>query len=79
MRKDQIQNKFPKEGPFHPSTPQELPPPTYYPFFVAMAVTFIFWGLVTSYWISAIGLLLFAIGLRGWIADLLNEKSEHEE
>jgi len=68
-----------KDEPLFPATPQELPPPTYFPFFVAMGTTFIFWGLVTSYWISAIGLLIFAIGIRGWIFDLINEKTRNDE
>lgn len=49
--------------------PPHLPPPTYWPVVLALGVTFIAWGIVTTVTISAIGLVLFAIALRGWIGE----------
>ena len=49
--------------PQFPATPQRLPRPTYFPFFLALGISFIFWGLVTSFWISAVGLIVFIIAL----------------
>lgn len=54
--------------------PEQLPKPTYWPFFLAMGLTFMFWGLVTSWVIGAAGLLIFALALGGWISLLRHEQ-----
>jgi hypothetical protein len=48
----------------------ELPKPTYWPAVLALGITFLVWGLVTSVLLSGIGLILFALALAGWIGDL---------
>ena len=50
--------------------PEHVPHPTYWPSVLALGVTFLVWGLITSYVISVVGLLLFAIALSGWIWEL---------
>ena len=50
--------------------PEHVPHPTYWPAVLALGVTCLVWGLVTSYVISAVGLLLFAVALSGWIWEL---------
>lgn len=52
--------------------PEQIPRPTYWPAVLALGVTFVFWGVVTSAIISGIGLLVFALGLAGWIGELLH-------
>ena len=47
-----------------------LPQPTYWPAVLALGITFLAWGLVTSLVISGVGLVLFALALAGWIGDL---------
>lgn len=47
--------------------PRELPKPTYWPFFLAMGLTFIFWGFLTTWIIFLAGLIIFIIALIGWI------------
>jgi hypothetical protein len=37
---------------------------------LALAITFLAWGLVTSLLISAVGAALFAVALAGWIGEL---------
>ncbi len=50
--------------------PEHVPRPTYWPAVLALGVTFIFWGLITTPIIAGIGLLVGAIGLAGWIGEL---------
>jgi hypothetical protein len=52
----------------------QMPPPTYFPAGLAMGVAFIFWGLITSWVIIAVGGVLFIAALAGWITDLRNER-----
>lgn len=55
----------------HPKAkPQEIPPPTYWPAVMALGTTFVFWGLVTSFIISCVGLLICTTALTGWIGEL---------
>ena len=50
--------------------PEHVPHPTYWPAVLALGVTFLVWGLITSYVISAVGLVLFALALGGWIWEM---------
>ncbi|MFZ0488685.1 MAG: hypothetical protein WBV11_10160 [Salegentibacter sp.] len=64
----------------HKANPQRLPKPTYWPFFLAMGVVFIFWGIISVWVISAAGLIIFSVALGGWITDLYKEiKQEKKE
>ena len=47
--------------------PEKLPKPTYWPFFLAMGLVFMFWGMLTTWIILAAGLLIFIVALAGWI------------
>jgi len=47
-----------------------LPQPTYWPAVLALGITFLAWGIVTSLVISGVGLVLFALALAGWIGEL---------
>jgi hypothetical protein len=53
--------------------PQILPRPTYWPFFLAMGLAFLFWGLLTTWVILLAGGLIFTIALIGWINQIRNE------
>lgn len=53
---------------------KHLPHPTYFPAGLAMGVTFLFWGLITSWVVLAVGLALFAASLAGWITEIRNER-----
>jgi len=55
------------EANWQKARPEELPEPTYWPFFLAMGLNFIFWGLLTTRIILLAGLLIFAIALTCWI------------
>jgi hypothetical protein len=52
---------------------EHLPRPTYFPAGVAMGLTFLFWGLITSYITALVGLGLFAAAFAGWIREIRHE------
>ncbi len=54
--------------------PEELPDPTYWPFYLAMGITFLAWGLLTMWEFSLLGLILIVISLVGWINILRHER-----
>ncbi len=53
--------------------PETLPRPTYWPLVLAFGIVLIPFGLITSLLITGIGLIIFIIGLSGWIGELLHE------
>lgn len=53
--------------------PEVLPRPTYWPFFFAMGLAFLFWGLLTTWVILLTGGLIFTIALIGWINQMRHE------
>jgi hypothetical protein len=58
-----------------PSEP--LPKPGVWPAMLALAITFLVWGLVTSIIITGVGGALFAGALAGWICDIRHERNRH--
>jgi hypothetical protein len=50
--------------------PEEMPRETYWPAALALGITFLFAGAVTSYIVAIIGFLLFVIALIGWIGEV---------
>lgn len=50
--------------------PEDIPRPTYWPAVLAAGITALLWGTITSWIISLVGLVLFAIALWGWIEEL---------
>lgn len=63
---------IPKDS-WEKAKPEILPKPTYWPFFLAMGLAFIFWGLLTTWMILATGGIIFIIALGGWINLLRHE------
>lgn len=59
--------------------PEELPKPTYWPFFSAFGVVLMFWGILTSWIITGIGFILFGVALTGWIVDVYKELPKKEK
>ena len=76
---------MPPDTPDSPSPPahwqrlpvEHLPVATFWPAGVALAITFIFWGLISSWVVLGIGIGLFAVTLSGWITDLRHERKQH--
>jgi hypothetical protein len=69
----------PKVG-WHEPLPATLPRPTAMPAIVALGASFIAWGVVTSWIISGVGLVMFSMGIAGWIWEmrLEHERREHD-
>ena len=65
----------------HPETPlewqtpqpQRIPRATYAPAVLGLGITFVFWGFLTTLYISGVGLLLCAMALTQWIGELRRE------
>lgn len=53
--------------------PEVSPEPTYWPFFLAMGLAFLGWGLLTTWLISLAGFIILVIALAGWINILRHE------
>jgi hypothetical protein len=56
---------------------EKLPEPSIWPATLALAITFLVWGLVTSLIITGVGLALFATALAGWIRDIRHARAKH--
>jgi hypothetical protein len=57
--------------------PAELPEPCVWPAALALGITFLLWGLVTTLIITGVGAVLFAVALAGWIRDIRHERNKH--
>ena len=55
--------------------PDAVPRPTCWPAVLAFGVTFLFWGIVTSWTISLVGLVVLIVSLVGWIKEIIHEHS----
>ncbi len=62
---------------WEPLPPESLPRPNFFPAGLAMGTTFIFWGLITSWVIIAVGAALFIAAFAGWIYEILRERNHH--
>jgi hypothetical protein len=62
---------------WEPLPPEHLPRPTYFPAGLAMGITFLFWGLITSWVILAVGVALFSACLAGWVTEIRYERKNH--
>lgn len=54
--------------------PEILPSPTYMPFLLAVSVTFVGWGLISTWLFFVVGLAGMGFALTGWIKELLYER-----
>jgi hypothetical protein len=53
-----------------PVPPEPVPRPTYCPAGMAMGAALVFWGIITTWLILAVGAALFAAMLTGWIVEI---------
>jgi hypothetical protein len=49
---------------------EPVPKPTAWPATMALAITFLFWGLASTIIISGVGAVVFAFALTGWIGNI---------
>lgn len=57
---------------------EHLPAPTAWPAGFALALTLVFWGLIASWVLIAIGGILLIASLAGWLADIRHERHPPE-
>jgi len=62
---------------WEPLPHDRLPRPTFFPAGLAMGITFLLWGLITSWVVLVVGIGLFAASFAGWIYEILREPSHH--
>jgi hypothetical protein len=61
---------------WRPPLPETLPKPTVQPAVLAFGACLLALGVVTSWIISGVGIVMFAIGIAGWIAEMRREQQE---
>jgi len=52
--------------------PEKTPPATYAPAFLALGITFLLFGVLSSYVFSAAGVVLIAVSISKWVGELLH-------
>jgi hypothetical protein len=68
-------SRSPNAG-WHAPLPEKLPRPTPFPAVVAMGATLLALGIVTSWVVSGVGLVVFILGVDGWIRELRHARHE---
>lgn len=61
---------------WHAPLPERLPNPTASPAVLGFGASLLTWGLLTSWIISAVGLVVFGIGVSAWISEMRNEQGD---
>jgi hypothetical protein len=61
-----------EDGHWNAPLPEKIPPPTYAPVFLALGITFLLFGVLSSYVFSAAGLVLMTISIGKWVGELLH-------
>ena len=54
----------------YPADPQDIPAPSFWPFILSFGVVFLFWGIITSFIVSLVGVIIMIIAIAGWISEL---------
>jgi hypothetical protein len=63
---------------WNPALPPRVPRATFAPAFLALGITFLLFGIVSSYIFSAVGLILMVWSVSKWIAELIRGEAEEE-
>jgi hypothetical protein len=74
MDEEEKQRRIQDRANWKTARPEKLPRPAYWPFFLALGVSFLVWGILTSWIISVAGLVVMIIALMGWITELRHEQ-----
>jgi hypothetical protein len=53
--------------------PETAPQPTFWPAALALGTVLLLWGLVTSPVVTAVGLVLLAASIAGWLGKMRHE------
>ncbi len=52
---------------------EKMPEPTVWPASLALGTVLLLWGLVTSFIVAAVGLVLLAVSLAGWLKEMRHD------
>lgn len=76
---ERLENRTGTNAPpgWQPLPEEPLPLPTFWPAGLGLGTTFVFWGLISSWVVLAVGIALFAVSLGGWIRHLRYERKQH--
>ncbi len=66
------QPSWPLDGPA--PKPEIIPAPTYAPVGLALGAVLLLWGLLTSFIVAIVGLVIFVVALASWIGGLIHER-----
>ncbi len=53
--------------------PAKIPRPTYWPAVVGLGITLTFWGMISTIFVGATGVVFLIIGITGWVWELMYE------
>jgi hypothetical protein len=53
--------------------PEKVPERTYWPLAMSVGIVFALWGIVSSFFVSLAGVLVFTVATAGWVGDLIHE------
>jgi hypothetical protein len=69
---DAPQARGDEAGQWSSPLPEKTPPSTYAPAFLALGITFLLFGVVSSYVFSAAGFVLIVVSIGKWVGELLH-------
>jgi len=52
---------------------EKIPKPTFWPAALALGAVLTLWGLVTSFIVATVGLLLLILSISGWLEEMRHE------
>ena len=67
-----LQSRADEKAGWSTPLPEKTPPPTYAPAFLALGITFLLFGVVSSYVFSAAGFVLMVVSISKWVGELLH-------
>lgn len=62
-----------REYPGSPADPEVLPVSTYWPLVMAFGLLLFLWGIISSLIVLAVGVVIMAAALTGWIIEISYE------
>ncbi|MGV3529325.1 MAG: hypothetical protein ACO1OO_10560 [Flavisolibacter sp.] len=74
-----MENSTNTEQQYLKAQPEKMPQPTYMPFFLAVSLLFLAWGLLSTWIIAVAGGVGTCISLIGWIKHMLHESEQNEQ
>lgn len=69
---DGLQPRDGEAGAWSSPMPEKIPQATYAPFFLGLGITFLLFGVVSSYVFSAAGFVLMVVSISKWVGELLH-------